>query len=74
MLVDSVKCATLVNGVVRIALSYRNAAGDEVTAGEIVVPAERLPDLARSIAELGQRLGARGASPAIPQRGTIRPC
>lgn len=58
MLVDSVKCATLVNGVVRIALSYRNASGDEVTAGEIMVPAARLPELARSMAELGGRLGA----------------
>ncbi|WP_257558342.1 hypothetical protein [Sphingobium sp. CFD-2] len=58
MLVDSVKCATLVNGVVRIGLSYRNASGDEVTAGEIMVPAGQLAGLAQSLAQLGARLGA----------------
>jgi len=58
MLVDSVKCATLVNGVVRIGLSYRNASGDEVSAGEIMVPAERLAGLAQSLEQLGSRLGA----------------
>ncbi len=62
MLVDSVKCATLASGVVRIGLSYRNASGDEIVAGEIMIPAERFAGFVRSLADVGARLDGGKAS------------
>ena len=54
MFVDSVKCATLVNGVLRVELLYRNASGQDVPAGELLIAEERLPIVVQAFEELGQ--------------------
>ena len=59
MFVEGLRAATLTNGVLRIEALYRNAVGEDVVSGELLVPAHRLPALIASLQEIGDQIAER---------------
>lgn len=64
MFVEGMKTATLLNGVLRIEVLYRNAVGEDVTSGELLVPAQRLAALIASLQEVSDQIAGAVEAPA----------
>lgn len=56
MYIEGLRTATLINGVLRIEMLYRNAAGEDVTAGEVLLPGVRLRALIESLQEVETKI------------------
>ena len=56
MLVEGLRAATLTNGVLRIDALYRNAVGEDVTSGELLIPAHRLTAMIAELQEIGDQI------------------
>lgn len=59
MYVEGLGGVTLANGVLRVETLYRNARGEDVPSGELMIPAGRLHAVLKSLELLEEQLRAK---------------
>lgn len=66
MLIEGLGSATIVNGVMRIETLYRNAKGEDVGGGELLIPATRVQAVVQGLEMLLQRAKEAAEKPVDP--------
>ena len=62
MYFEGLGSASVANGVLRVETFYRNAKGEDVSSGEIIIPANRVVPMVESLQSLIEKIREQDAS------------
>jgi len=62
MYLEGLGSASVVNGVLRVETSYRNAKGDNASEGDLMIPANRVVAVVEGLQALVEKLREQGAA------------